>query len=277
MGDIILYFMSLVFIVIIIFLIYRAIKKTNSMVEKITEILLSFVISILLLIYFFDRYNIASRFNFSMNINTQNWLSLIVNYITGIVSAIIGALVAVWTTIYQIKRNNEENERRDKENLRIQNIPIIKYEINTDVRGNADISELIITNKENSCHNVYNLNIIIKNIGLNSIKDLIVDFNSSVINNSTYRLSGKEIINPVEKGETIEINRFFSLKAATENYEMFLTVYYQDVLANWYRQKIDVYYSATNIFEKGRYIGEVSYSVKKEEIIKEEEIERKVL
>lgn len=277
MGDIILFFISFCIIAIIEFLLYIAIKKTSNIAEKITELLLSGFIAILLIIYYLDRYNIPSEFNLNMNIDTQNWLALLENYITGIISAIIGALVAVWTTIYQIKKNNEENDRRDKENLRIQNMPIIKYDIDTEKRGNGDLSELLITNLDNSSQYVYNLNILLKNIGLNSIKDLIVDFNSSVINYSTYRLSGKGIINPVERGEAIEIIRFFCLKPSTEDYEIVLTVYYQDVLDNWYRQRIMVYYNATNTFKQGGYIGSVSYKVKKEEIIKEDEIEKNVI
>ena len=95
---------------------------------------------VILVIYYLDRYNIPSKFNLTMNINTQNWLSLIGNYITGIISAIIGALVAVWTTIYQIRKNNEQNEKRDKENLRIQNMPILKYDINTERKGTGGVA-----------------------------------------------------------------------------------------------------------------------------------------
>lgn len=277
MEDIILFIISISFVAILGYLSYRAIKKTNSLAEKISEIVMYLVMVVILVIYYLDRYDIPSKFNLTMNINTQNWLSLIGNYITGIISAIIGALVAVWTTIYQIRKNNEQNEKRDKENLRIQNMPILKYDINTERKGTGDLSEIIITNKENEQQNVYNLNIILKNIGLNSIKDAIVDFNSDIINKATYRLSGNGRINPMEKGEVIEINRFFSIKTSEKDYEMYLTVYYQDVLANWYRQKIIIYYNASNIFNQGGYIGQVRCEVKKEEIIDKDDIEKKVI
>ena len=277
MGDIILFLISILFISILVYLSYRAIKKSNSLAEKISEIVLSLVMITVLVIYYLDRYNIPSKLNLTMNINTQNWLSLIGNYITGIISAIIGALVAVWTTIYQIKKNNEENDRRDRENLRIQNMQILKYNINAERRGTGGLSELLITNKENELQNVYNLNIVIKNIGLNSIKDLIVDFSSNIINNAIYRLSGNGVINPIEKGESIEINRFFSLKSSEKYYEMFLNIYYQDVLSNWYKQKIIIKYGATNVFDQGGYKANVRFEVKKEEIINEEDIENKVI
>ena len=213
------------------------------------------VMTVILVIYYLDRYDIPTVLNLGMNIDTQNWLSLIGNYITGVISAVIGVLVAVWTTIYQIRKNNEENNRRDKENLKIQNMPILKYDINTERKGTGNLSELIITNKENKLGNAYNLNIILKNIGMNSIKNIIIDFKSSVINNSIYRLLGKNAVNPIEKGKVIELNKFFSLKPSDKYYEMYITIYYQDVLSNWYKQELLIYYNASTIFDKGNYIG----------------------
>lgn len=276
-GNIILFLISFFAICIMLYLSYRAIKKSNSLAEKISEIVLAMVMAVILVIYYLDRYDIPTALNLGMNIDTQNWLSFIENYITGVISAVIGALVAVWTTIYQIKKNNEENNRRDKENLRIQNMPILKYDINTERKGTGDLSELIVTNKENELGNAYNLNIILKNIGMNSIKNIIIDFKSPVINNSIYRLLGKNAVNPVEKGEVIELNKFFSLKPSDKYYEMYIVLYYQDVLSNWYKQEIQIHYNASNIFDKGGYIGRLNYEVKKDVEINENEIEKNVI
>ena len=275
-GNIILFLISFFAICTMLYLSYRAIKKSNSLAEKISEIVLAMVMAVILVIYYLDRYDIPTALNLGMNIDTQNWLSFIGNYITGVISAVIGALVAVWTTIYQIKKNNEENNRRDKENLRIQNMPILKYDINTERKGTGDLSELIVTNKENELGNAYNLNIILKNIGMNSIKNIIIDFKSPVINNSIYRLLGKNAVNPVEKGEVIELNKFFSLKPSDKYYEMYIVLYYQDVLSNWYKQEIQIHYNASNIFDKGGYIGRLNYEVKKDVEINENEIEKNV-
>lgn len=276
-GNIVLFLISFFAICIMLYLAYRAIKKSNSLAEKISEIVLAMVMAVILVIYYLDRYDIPTVLNLGMNIDTQNWLSFIGNYITGVISAVIGALVAVWTTIYQIRKNNEENNRRDKENLKIQNMPILKYDINTERKGTGDLSELIITNKENELGNAYNLNIILKNIGMNSIRNIIIDFKSSVINNSIYRLLGKNAVNPIEKGEVIELNKFFSLKPSDKYYEMHITIYYQDVLSNWYRQEILVYYNASTIFDKGNYIGRLTYEVKKEIEINAIDIEENVI
>ena len=277
MGDIVLYFISLIFIGLMIYLSYRAITKAESLAEKITELIMAMVMFIVLIIYYSDRYNIPTKLNLTMNINAQNWLSFIGNYVSSVISAIIGALVAFWTTIYQIKKNNEENNRRDKENLKIQNMPILKYDINTERKGTGDLSELIVTNKENELGNAYNLNIILKNIGMNSIKNILIDFQSSVINNSIYRLLGKNAVNPLEKGEVIELNKYFSLKPSDKYYEMIIVIYYQDVLSNWYKQKVEIHYNANNILSNANYSGTLTFKVQKEVEIVEDEIEKNVI
>lgn len=277
MGDVILYLISLIFIGIMFFLSYRAITKAESLAEKITELIMAMVMFIVLIIYYSDRYDIPTKLNLTMNINAQNWLSFIGNYVSSVISAIIGALVAFWTTIYQIKKNNEENNRRDKENLKIQNMPILKYDINTERKGTGDLSELIVTNKENELGNAYNLNIILKNIGMNSIKNILIDFQSSVINNSIYRLLGKNAVNPLEKGEVIELNKYFSLKPSDKYYEMIIVIYYQDVLFNWYKQKVEIHYNANNILSNANYSGTLTFKVQKEVEIVEDEIEKNVI
>lgn len=273
MGDMFVILISIITFGIMIYLIYRSIEKSNSLAEKVSYIVMTMVIFTLIIIYYLDRYDIPTKLNLTMNTNSQNWLALLGNYAGAIIGAAIGALVAVWTTLYQIKKNNEQNEIRDKENLRVQNMPIIKYEVNSERRGTGELNELLLTNTEDSDGYAYEFNIIMKNISKNSIKDIIVDFKSDIINNSTYRLTGKGCINPLEDGGIIEINRYFSLKS-NNNYEIFLTVYYQDVLSNWYKQDLVIYYNATNIFEKGQYRGSINFRVKKEKRIEEKEIQK---
>lgn len=149
-------------------------------------------------------------------------------------------------------------------------MPILKYSIDTEDKGKCELEELIITNIENG--NVYNLNISIKNIGLNNIKNIKVDFKSSLINKSIYRILGNHSLEVLEKEEEVVINRFFSLKNSEEPYDINIIVYYEDVLSNWYRQILNIHYTATNI-SKGGYIGIARYEVNKEETIKETDIE----
>ena len=271
--NIFMFVISIILINVLIHLACIEIKKSNRLDEKMIYGAVTIVLLVIFFIYFVDRYNIPTYFKLGENVNSQNWLSLIGNYLAGTVSAIIGGLVVVWTTIYQVKKNSEDNEKRNMESLRLQNLPLIKYDINTERKGTADLTELIVTNLEYASGNVYYLNIILKSIGMNSIKNVIVDFSSAVVNNSTCRLIGKEAVCPMEKGEVIEINRYFSLNPSDKYYEMNLIIYYQDVFSNWYNQEIMIHYYASSEFKKGKCIGSVSYDVKEEVRITEDEIE----
>lgn len=269
-GNIILWIIPFFTIVVLIVLIYKAIKKTNSITERILEIVLAVVLFSIVSIYYLDRFDIPTKLNWTSNIDTKSWLSFISSYLTGIITAVIAALVAVWTTIYQIKKNNEENEKRDKKNLKIQNMPILKYNINAEKSDAEGIDDLIPTNMDHLAHNIYYLNIVIKNIGMNNVRNIIIDF--SLIGDSTYRFIGDGTINPLEKGDTIELNKYFSVKASDKPYEMKLIIYYQDLLSNWYKQKISINYYASNHYSKGFYYGSITYNVEKEIEIEEKEI-----
>lgn len=272
--NIIMFGISLIIIGILFFITLKAVNKANSLIEKLVYISIFVLVVAIFVTYYLDRYNIPTYFLLVRNVNSQNWLSLVGNYISGIVSAIIGGLVVVWSTMYQVKKNSEDNEKRNMESLRLQNLPIIKYDINTEARGKGDLEELILTNKEHESGEVYCLNIILKNIGMNTIKNTILDFKSELVNNAVCRLLGKEAICPIEKGEVIEINRYFSLSPSPKDYEMNLTIYYQDVFSNWYKQEILIHYSASEVFKEGRNIGRISYNVKEESRINVDEIEK---
>ena len=238
-------------------------RRCKDDLEKSLYILLFFVSIVPIVIYYLDRYDVPTYLGWNINVDSQNWLSFLANYSAGIISAVISAVVLVIVTILQIKKNNEDNIERDKENLR-----------DTEDKGKGELEELIITNVDNG--QAYSLNISIKNIGLNNIKNIKVDFKSPLINKSIYRILGSCSLEVLEKGEEIIINRFFSLKSSEEPYDMDIIVYYEDVLSNWYRQILKIHYTATSI-SKGGYIGIARYEVNKEELIKEEDIESKVL
>jgi len=208
-------------------------KKCEDDLEKSLYILLFCVSSTPIVIYYLDRYNVPTWLGWSINVNSQNWLSFLASYSSGIMSAIISAVVLVIVTILQIKKNNEDTIKRDSENMRFQNMPILKYSFDTEKRGNSDLDELIITNIEDGIP--YKFNIYLKNIGLNNIKNLKVDFTSDLINNSTDRIFGKNSIEVMEKGEEKIIRKIFSLKQSDTPYKIIINVYYQDVLSNWYK------------------------------------------
>lgn len=245
-------------------------KKCKNDLEKSIYILLFCVSAIPIVIYYLDRYNVPTWLGWSVNVNSQNWLSFMANYSSSVISAIISAVILVIVTILQIQKNNEDNIKRDNKNMRLQNMPILKYTFNSEENGTGELEELIITNIENG--RPYKLNIHLKNIGLNNIKNLKVDFKSDLINNSTCRLLGKQSIEVMEKGEEKIIRKIFSLQDSDTPYDITIIVYYQDVLSNWYKQEVEVKYTATNVFKPGGYIGIIDSQVREEEEINIEEI-----
>ena len=272
MGNIILFIITMTILLLMIYFIYKATNKSNSIAETISYLVLAIIDITLLGIYYLDRFNIPTELGWNINVNTQNWLNFIGTYITGILGAGIGVIASVLITIYQIKKNNEENRIRDNENLRIQNMPMLKYEIETtgyDDPG-SDIENLIITNCNKDKSTPYELFLNIKNIGLNNIKRVIVDLESPIIK-KTYRVIGDKNIIPIEKNEIIKIYKYFNLERGKE-YPIKLKIYYQDVLQNWYYQTVDITYEATKINNGSYPIGIVNYEVSEDLLLNNDEV-----
>lgn len=247
---IIVFFISMIFIT----KIYRKCENTH---EKIIFILMYLIFLSPTIVFYLDLYNIPSMFGYDEKIDTQNWLSYIMNYIGTIISAVIGAVFLVYMTMYQINKNNEDNDKRDRENYRIQNMPLLNYEINgynNEVRKDSNIKTDIGSNTGK----IYYLNIKIENIGLASIKDIIIKINSDIIKVPQYLISDKSR-NILKKDKSIEIHKNYYLEEKNK-YKFILEVYYQDLLNNWYLQNIEINYNTTNI-EK------ITYAVKKEELL----------
>lgn len=275
MINIITCIILIIILVLLLYFCYCLSKKDFSTIyEKVAYLAWCIVLLLIFGIYFLDRYNIPTELEIATNVNTQNWLNVIVNYTTTILNMIVTSAVSIYIAMYQIRKNIKESIQRDTENLRIQNMPILKYYIDSENRAKDNLDALIITNSEDEHR--YNLNISIKNVGTNTIKNIKMDIKAHFIDNSLYRIFGKNSVEVLEKGEKIEVNRYFSLDFSKKPYEIFIIVYYEDVLSNWYRQILKVKYIATSICD-GDYIGIVDYTVEKEEVIKKEDVEINVL
>jgi len=258
--------MFIVLLILIFLFVKYSYKKCNAAVEKIVCIILVIIYFTPILIYYLDLWNIPSALNLVNNINSQNWLAFLSSYTSSIVSTMIGVTASISLAFFQIRKNNEDTEKRDKENLRLQNMPLLKCELNT--------YEVMISKPEIKTKfkdgNKYTLNIKLKNIGLNAIKSIKVDFDSEINNNKILRLLGKNTQKILEKNEEVQIKRDFKLEYSEEPYNIKLFIYYEDVLNNWYEQIIEVIYNATNQATIGGYIGKINYNVNKEIIIEEE-------
>ena len=238
MGNIILFIITLTIICLTLYFIYKSTEKSNSLVEKISYIILATVDSAILIIYYFDRFNVATELGWNTNVNTQNWLNFIATYTTGIISAGIAALVSVFVTIYQIKKNNEENDKRDKENFRIQNMPLLKYDCVQERNASVKLTQLD-TNIEENKGVTQQITLSLKNIGLNSIRKYYMKIESNILKHKYIFEIAKESV--IEKGQEVIIP--FVLRLKTEEiYNFKITLYYQDLVFNIYEQDVILEY-----------------------------------
>ncbi len=236
MLSVILAFISILILIKIASKVY---KDCEKLYQKIVVIIYTIIVLSPAIILILDLSDIPSKIFNDNKIDIQNWIGYIMSYLGSVVAGIIGAVAGLWMTLYQIKENNKDNEKRDKENLRIQNMPLLKYEITTASKGKTekDNIETIFSKSNDKMHY---LNIDITNFGLGCIKDIVVKIESDVLNTSPYLIDNKsyKIIN---KEECVSINKNLYLERG-KSYKFILSEYYEDLLNNWYSQKIEIDY-----------------------------------
>lgn len=265
MGNFILGTITFAFIALYIYYIYKAIKKSESLVEKLCDIIIAMIFVTILIIYYLDRFDIPTQQKWNTNVDSQNWLSFIGNYTTGIISASIGAIVSVGITIYQIKKNNEENDKRDKENFRIQNMPLLKYDCVQGKNTSIRLTQLD-TNIEENEGVIQKITLSLKNIGLNTIRKYYIRIKSDILKHEyIFKINNEHVI---EKGKEIIIP--FVLRLETEQtYNFEITVYYQDLILNIYEQNVLLKYSVSKFNDGLNYCSSYNFEVIDEELIDE--------
>ena len=263
MGNVILFIITLTIISLTLYFIYKSTEKSNSLVEKISYIVLAIVDSAILIIYYLDRFNIPTELGWNINVNTQNWLDFIATYTTGIISTGIAALVSVSVTIYQIKKNNEENDKRDKENFRIQNMPLLKYDCLQEENTLLELTQLD-TNIAEDKGVAQQITLSLKNIGLNSIRKYYIKIKSNILKREYIFEIAKE--NVIEKGQEVIIPFVLRLKTE-ETYNFKITLYYQDLVFNIYEQDVMLEYKLFNINDGLNYCYNYQFMVQEEKQI----------
>ena len=226
---------------------------------------------VLALIYIFDRYNLPSVLGWTINVNSQNWLSFLGSYLPGIISTIVGAIMLLWVTVFQINTNREDNEQRDRETLRIQNLPLLKYDIKAEDRDiELNINDLILTKYSTkdaeSNLKAHPLNITIKNIGANTIRNIKVYLEADFLNKSVCLLGQKTQV-PMEKSKMENIIKWINLPIEASNYNIKLRICYEDILTNWYEQEVIIDYNVTNWHNGCNTDINLDYKVKEEMLL----------
>lgn len=239
----------------------RIYNKYESIVDKLVLILYGFIVGVPIVIYFLDRWNITELLGIMKNIEGDMWFEYISNYTSSVIGAILSSVISIYLVFYQIDKNNEDTERRDKENLRIQNLPILKYTFDnkSDVGTEKDDFAFFTGGRNNS----YLGTLIIKNIGLNNIKNIKVDMvideydvNKRVIGNGTLEV--------LEKGDEFKIAKRFLFNSDNKMHKVKYIVHYQDLLSNWYNQEVNINLITTKCCDRGIYQSSFTISVEKE-------------
>ncbi len=215
------------------------VKKSEEIVEKVIDIVLIVIVVIFLIIYYTDRFNLPTLLGMNKNVDTQNWLTIITTSIASIISSAIGGLIALGIARSEIRENRKQND----ENLRIQNMPMLKYEIKIEKIEYEMTNEeyLMGTNWNGVKSSIYKLMMHIKNIGLNNVKKIMIDIEFLNLNKE-YRIVGDNNLIFIQKDKEIEEYKYLALEKEKEC-KIKLKVYYQDVLMNWYFQTIDIIYN----------------------------------
>ena len=210
---------------------FKQIDKEKETFEKVLYSIFIVITNIFLIIYYIDRLNLPTKLKISENVDTQNWLIVITSCISSIISAAIGGLIALFVASKEVESNNRQNE----ENNRIQNIPLMSYEF--DSKNSSDNWTDLNTNINDGT--IGNIDFAIKNIGLGSARNVKINIESNIMNES---IEKKYYILEKDKIENLSFVGSFVIN---EDYHFKGKVSYQDLLLNYYEQEIDFSYKLT--------------------------------
>lgn len=242
-----------IILIIIVFtfsikLFIKGYKDSKSEFEKVLYIILSFTIILPLLVYYLDRYNIPSKLGYAENIISSDWVSILTNYSAAIISTLLSSVFLMFITFRQMEETYKDNIKLNNETQRIQNLPLLRYNF-THERLEGDMfdenKKWIISNQDDSNVDLIDFTMEIENVGLNTVRKVYLDVESELFNQKEiFELCNQSNI---EKSQTIKIE-FIITNVAKGTYKIEITVYYQDLLKNWYKQKVHLTISITNIY-----------------------------
>ena len=228
----------IVTLIVLAFSYYFCIKfynKCESQFEKIFYILFVVIETFIIVLYYLDRYNVPTLLGWNKNVDTQNWLSILSGFGTSVMVEILGGVILFFVTIMQINRTLEDNRNRDKEERRINNLPLLKYSFYDQLSDDTN-RKVLETRIEDGVLDEIILGI--KNIGMNTVRKCYININGDVL----------------KKGFCFELNQQSSLEKSEEKIIKFLfylipnkfdftfKIYYQDLTFNWYMQKFKLEY-----------------------------------
>ena len=253
---------SILPIIIIIFLYKHYYKNSKTIFEKLMTSFIAFLLTIILILYSFDRYNLGQLFLITKNIDSQNWLNILSNFCTTLLGELLGGLILIYVTMLQIEENKKEQHIKEQEDRRINNMPLLVYSF---LENNIESSKI---------NNIYELEtkvkgkkteftMSIKNIGMNAVRTCYIKIKEKCLEKTSIcELDEQSSLN---KNENKAITFFLNLDFGKHDFE--IMVYYEDLLHNWYSQKIDFEFELFDERTMINYYTEEKYKVYDETII----------
>ena len=216
---------------------YKEYKSSENSSIQVLMILIFVSVFFPLVIFFLDRYNFFSNIGYLENIDSDNWHSFLATYGSSLVSALIGAGFLVVVTGIQMDRSKEDNDDLAKKQLRLQNIPVLKFKVNYE-NNSKNGPTIVIDDQLSDVRELTFVNINIKNIGLGIAQN--IKYFAVVDTINTFEINQDISIAYHNKDEEIVHSIYFNVPAV-ENYNknILLLLYYDDLLGNNYVQKFD--------------------------------------
>lgn len=259
MLKIISWIIGIAIVVFSISKLYKQYKESNTIDEKTVFFLLLLIFAVPLIIYYLDRYDVFSKLKWIENTDSDRWFNFLATYISSIFGALIGAVALILMTKHQMDGQDE----KDKEIVRINNMPLLTYKLSRNT-GEINLENLLVTNCKKGKSIDFELTI--KNVGMNTIKKSFIVFASEDFSNPYY--NWLENNGCIDKNESVTIYRYLEL--SNGKHTINFTIYYCDLINNWYSQNIRLKFEVTNYFDKNGNIYLPNMIIEDEKLLKEE-------
>ena len=233
--------------------IYKEYKEYKKLNLEMLFWLVFIIIFIPIIIYYVDKSDLPSKYNWFKNSDSSRWFSFITTYASSIFGATIGAVVLILVTRHEfdVVRENDAEQRR------IANLPLLDYDF--DIMHSYYASDAI--DLGNSKSTTICVGIILKNIGMNTIRKCYINAKSDLIkSNYDYSIDEQCFI---EKNQQKVLR--FTIPIANNEFCIEFIAKYQDILFNWYEQVVVLRIKIVNIEEDEKLLKNVVLNVKKDD------------
>lgn len=223
--------LPIITITIVLFILY--LYKKNIFEEKILLWILIIIFLLPVIFYIIDKFNIPTKMGMFQNTNSERWFNFFIEYMSTIIGTIVSSLVVVFTLVIQLKKQNES----EQEEKRINNIPILDYEIRNDINVICKYAHDIKDNSKD--YKEYPIFFHIKNIGLNHARNIEIQVTIDKVKDKEFNFEGHK--NFIKKEEEIWIKLIAHLhfeEKKVSNKKCTITIKYSDLLNNNYQQNI---------------------------------------